>query len=64
MKSLIDRAAVESVPALSLSVEPDNPAARLYERLGFEVVGVVGGAHTMVLDLTAAASPASIGGPR
>jgi ribosomal protein S18 acetylase RimI-like enzyme len=34
-------------PALSLSVSPDNPAARLYKRLGFEVVEQVGTSLTM-----------------
>jgi ribosomal protein S18 acetylase RimI-like enzyme/ketosteroid isomerase-like protein len=35
-------------PALSLSVEPGNPALRLYERHGFEKVGESGGAWTML----------------
>lgn len=29
-------------PALCLSVSPDNPALRLYKRLGFETVGTCG----------------------
>lgn len=29
-------------PSLSLSVSPDNPALRLYRRLGFETVGTCG----------------------
>lgn len=37
--------------ALSLSVEPDNPARRLYERFGFHRVGVVDGSLTMLLRL-------------
>lgn len=36
---------------LSLSVETDNPARRLYERMGFEHVGGNGGAVTMLLRL-------------
>ena len=37
--------------ALSLSVWPANPAYRLYQRLGFEVVGINGPAVTMVKQL-------------
>ena len=35
-------------PAVSLSVDPANPALRLYERLGFERVGLAGGSVVMV----------------
>jgi ribosomal protein S18 acetylase RimI-like enzyme len=37
--------------ALSLSVEPDNPAVRLYERAGFSRVLSNGGSWTMLLAL-------------
>jgi GNAT superfamily N-acetyltransferase len=37
--------------AASLSVERDNPARRLYERMGFEPVEIVGDAITMILRL-------------
>lgn len=40
-----------SLDAVSLSVEPDNPAVRLYERAGFRKVGEVGGSWTMVVPL-------------
>jgi len=34
-----------------LSVEPDNPARRLYERFGFQQVGDADGSLTMLLRL-------------
>ena len=37
--------------ALSLSVEPDNPARHLYERFGFHQVGDADGSLTMFLRL-------------
>jgi len=40
-------------PAVSLSVEVDNPAQRLYERVGFKRVSQVGGSWTMRIDLGA-----------
>lgn len=39
------------IAVLALSVEPANPARRLYERRGYRHVGGTGGAHTMRLDL-------------
>lgn len=51
LTGLIDTARAEGRTALSLSVEDDNPAARLYRSVGFEVVGRVGGASTMLLAL-------------
>jgi GNAT superfamily N-acetyltransferase len=36
-----------SVPAVSLSVDPRNPAVRLYRRLGFEVVAIEPGSWVM-----------------
>lgn len=48
---LIEQARLRGVRQLSLSVEPDNPAARLYRKFGFEKIGTCGGAWTMLLDL-------------
>ena len=53
---LLDRARQEGYSALSLSVEKDNPALRLYERFGFEPVGEVGDSVVMKADLGAADS--------
>jgi GNAT superfamily N-acetyltransferase len=36
---------------VSLSVEPDNAARRIYERAGFDTVGTNGGSLTMVCRL-------------
>ncbi len=49
LRALIDEAQRSGVPALSLSVETDNPAASLYRRLGFREVSTTGGAITMIL---------------
>ena len=47
LDALVDNAQREGLHALSLSVEEDNPALRLYERLGFRGVGRSGNALTM-----------------
>ncbi len=46
--ALLAHAGAQGVEEISLSVELDNPALRLYERLGFRRVGRVGGAWTLV----------------
>lgn len=51
LRALIEEAQEFALPALSLSVEKDNPAASLYESLGFETVSEIGGSLTMVLRL-------------
>lgn len=53
LSGLIERAREQELPAISLSVEVDNPAIRLYERVGFTRVIRVGNAWTMRLDTTA-----------
>lgn len=47
MTALFALAMERDVPALSLSVERDNPAVRLYRQLGFEHIGDVDNAWTM-----------------
>jgi ribosomal protein S18 acetylase RimI-like enzyme len=39
LTALLDQARREDFPQISLSVEPDNPALRLYEQHGFAKVG-------------------------
>ncbi len=51
LEALIATARGQGLTALSLSVEPDNYARRLYERVGFRPVGGVSGSLTMVLRL-------------
>lgn len=48
--ALLEQAGQARIRQLSLSVEIENPAIRLYERSGFRRVGRVGGAWTMVAD--------------
>jgi ribosomal protein S18 acetylase RimI-like enzyme len=45
--ALVEQARKDGFTALSLSVEPDNPALALYERHGFRKVGECGGAWVM-----------------
>ena len=54
LEALISQARLHRVPALSLSVEVDNAALRLYEQLGFTRVACVDGAWTMRRDTSAA----------
>lgn len=51
LDALIAAAREEGLASLSLSVEADNYARRLYERAGFEQVDEAHGAVTMVLRL-------------
>lgn len=48
LRRLIAMAGANKLRALSLSVEDDNSATRLYERLGFVVVSQADGATTML----------------
>ncbi len=49
LEAVIDQAVQAGTRALSLSVETDNPAMRLYQRIGFVVVQVSEDAATMCL---------------
>ena len=51
LESLVEIARADGRRAVSLSVETDNPARRLYERAGFVRVADDGGASTMLLEL-------------
>ena len=53
LSTLVTRARADGHRAISLSVDPRNPARRLYARAGFESVPDAGsgGSVTMVLDL-------------
>jgi ribosomal protein S18 acetylase RimI-like enzyme len=51
LEALLKQAKEDGFKALSLSVEPDNPALKLYEKLGFSKVGESGGSWTMRADL-------------
>jgi ribosomal protein S18 acetylase RimI-like enzyme len=52
LHALVERAVAEGATRMSLSVEDENPARHLYERLGFVVVDRVGSSDTMVLTLS------------
>jgi ribosomal protein S18 acetylase RimI-like enzyme len=51
LAALVEHARESGYAALSLSIEDGNPAARLYERVGFVSVGRDGNSRTMLLDL-------------
>lgn len=51
IRALLDELRQSGCPAVSLSVDLTNPAARLYERMGFVKVGMVENSLTMRLDL-------------
>jgi len=51
LEHLKARAEAEGLSGISLSVEPDNHARRIYERAGFEPAGSSGGSVTLLLNL-------------
>jgi ribosomal-protein-alanine N-acetyltransferase len=48
LRALMEKAKADGFAALSLSVNPDNPAMALYERFGFNKVALVEGNWTMI----------------
>lgn len=48
MEELLTLAAVRGIEKVSLSVEVDNPALKLYRNHGFEIIARVGNSWTMV----------------
>jgi ribosomal protein S18 acetylase RimI-like enzyme len=54
LSGLLEQAREDGFAAVSLSVEPDNPALKLYEKHGFTKVGERGHAWVMRADLGAA----------
>jgi GNAT superfamily N-acetyltransferase len=52
LTAILTAAKEAGYPTLSLSVELENPAHRLYQRVGFKKIGQVGGSWTMRIDLT------------
>lgn len=59
LTALADALTARGVARASLSVEVDNPAARLYRRLGWRELGGGAGDATMVLDLGSGPGPVS-----
>ena len=56
LRALLERAREEGYDTISLSVEHDNPALKLYERFGFKPIRQVGNALTMTADLRSSAT--------
>jgi GNAT superfamily N-acetyltransferase len=59
LTALLAQARKDGFAAVSLSVEPDNPALKLYERHGFRKVGERGGAWVMLAEPAARRSAGS-----
>lgn len=51
LKILLEQAKMEAINTLSLSVDPNNPAIKLYKRFGFKEVGMEGTSITMIVNL-------------
>ncbi|MGH3103300.1 MAG: GNAT family N-acetyltransferase [Gaiellaceae bacterium] len=57
LAALMERARLEGYESLSLSVEPTNPALKLYERFGFAKVNETGTTWTMKAELRSRQTP-------
>ena len=51
LRALLEQAAEKGIRQVSLSVELENPAQQLYQRMGFQRVGRVGGAWTLIVEV-------------
>ncbi|WP_410769491.1 GNAT family N-acetyltransferase [Fontibacillus sp. BL9] len=51
LKTLLEQAKKKGINAISLSVDPNNSAMRLYKRFGFKEVGMEGTSITMMVNL-------------
>ena len=51
MIQLLKQARSSSYRQVSWSIAPDNPAVELYQKLGFEKVGISGTSWVMIIDL-------------
>jgi ribosomal protein S18 acetylase RimI-like enzyme len=51
IKSLLEQGKTMGIKAISLSVDPNNPAMNLYKRFGFNEVRIEGTSVIMLLDL-------------
>jgi ribosomal protein S18 acetylase RimI-like enzyme len=51
MRTMMEEAKHRGIQAISLSVDPGNPAVRLYRRFGFREIGMEGTSVTMKADI-------------
>lgn len=51
IKTLLEQGKTMGITAISLSVDPNNPAMNLYKRIGFNEVRIEGTSVIMLLDL-------------
>lgn len=51
LRALLEQAALAGIARVSLSVELENPAQQLYQRMGFHRIAQVGGAWTLIVEV-------------